>query len=75
MQATVFVEELDLLRDGTGRHDWKVVAHDEEVFLIVFALSSSQTDTFTFITVSSSSVDERWMESMESKVIIANSES
>ncbi len=59
------IEEVDLLRDGSGRNYWQNVGDQQVNLLSVFCLSNSQTDALSIFGISSSSVDKWRMESMD----------
>ena len=69
----MIIEEIDLLRDGSGWDDWQNVCNQQVNFLSVFRLSYSQTNALSIFGISSSTVDKWRMESVN--VVVFSQES
>lgn len=64
LKSTMVVEEVNLLRNGSCWNNWQNVSDQQVNFLPVLGLSDSQTYSLTVFSVTSSSVDKWWVESV-----------
>lgn len=71
---TEVVVEVNELRDRSGWNNWKNVCDDCIDFLTFFGFSNSQTDSLSVFSISSSSINQRGMESMNVIMFIQKSE-
>ena len=60
----MIVEKVYLLGNGSCWNDWQDVCDQQVHFLSIFSLSNPKTDPLSIFSVTSSSVDKWWMESV-----------